>query len=576
MSYWLGIDVGTTYTAAALCREEAGRRGLPEVVPLGSRSTAVSSVVYLGDNGHVVVGEAAERRVVTNPERVVREFKRRIGDDVPMIIAGVPHSASQITAMVIRWVVDRVAEREGGTAAGIVITHPATWGAYKIQVVADALRAAEVPDVTFRSEPEAAAASYASQERVEVGSTIAVYDFGGGTFDAAVVRKSNTTTFSVLGIPQGIEQLGGVDFDDAIFDHVVSAIPAVRELDSEDPATLTATAALRRQCTEAKEALSVDTEVTIPVLAPGIQTQVRLIRAEFEDMIRPQVAETVEALRQALRSADVSSDDLDAVLLVGGSSRVPLVAQLVSAELGRPVAVDADPKAAIALGAALSALPPAVVEDPAAPLGAVVPAAPGTTSAAGPTASDIPAAVSTQAPQRPSLSAIPLDIEPVQSRWQWIRVNRGAAAALLALILAGGAASVLLLSARDSSISPASAGTPASTTSITAPTTENDGNPNPGNGGSSGFGDSSGSGFVHPPRSALNRATSPAATTRPVVVPPPQTTSAPTVTGTTSRSTPPSSPPIPLTSTTVTSTNRTTTATSRPTITPTPPTPPTP
>jgi molecular chaperone DnaK len=571
MSYWLGIDVGTTYTAAALCRAEAGRRALPEVIPLSSRSTAVSSVVYLGDDGHVVVGEAAERRTVTNPERVVREFKRRIGDDVPMIIDGVPHSAPQITAMVIRWVVNRVTEREGGAAAGIVITHPASWGAYKIQAVADALRAAEVSDVTFRSEPEAAAASYASQERVEVGSTIAVYDFGGGTFDAAVVRKSSTTTFSVLGTPQGIEQLGGVDFDDAIFDHVVSAIPAVRQLDPEDPATLTATAALRRQCTEAKEALSVDTEVTIPVLAPGIQAQVRLVRAEFEDMIRSQVTETVEALRQALRSADVSPDDLDAVLLVGGSSRVPLVAQLVSAELGHPVAVDADPKAAIALGAALSALPPAVLEDPAVPLDAVVPAAPGTASAAGPTASDIPAAVSARTPQRPSLRVIPLDIEPVQSRWQRIhaqRVNRGAAAALLALILAGGAASALLLITRNSSTPPASAGTPASATPVTAPATGNGGNPNPGNGGSAGF--------VHPPRSALNHPNGPAATARPAVVPPPQMTSATTAGETSSRPNPPSSPPTLPASTTVVSTSPTKAASTPPTTTHTSPTPPKP
>src|SRR3712207_6337706 len=109
MSYWLGIDVGTTFTAAAVCREEAGRRALPEVVPLGTRSTAVSSVIYLAEDGQVVVGEAAERRAVTDSERVVREFKRRIGDEIPMMIGGVPHSAPEIAAMVARWVVDRVA-----------------------------------------------------------------------------------------------------------------------------------------------------------------------------------------------------------------------------------------------------------------------------------------------------------------------------------------------------------------------------------------------------------------------------------------------------------------------------------
>ncbi|MGH3670863.1 MAG: Hsp70 family protein, partial [Pseudonocardiaceae bacterium] len=305
MSYWLGVDLGSTFTAAAICRDEGGRRVLPEVFPLGTRSTAVSSVIYLGEDGQVVVGEAAERRAATQPDRVVREFKRRIGDEVPMVIGGAPYSPPQIASMVLRWVVGRVAEREGGPAAGIVLTHPASWGTYKIQILADALRATDLPEITFRTEPEAAAASYALQERVDAGSTIAVYDLGGGTFDAAVVRKTGPSTFEVLGRPQGIERLGGVDFDDAVFGHVLAAVPVLSQLDLDDPAALAAIAALRRECTEAKEALSAETDVTIRVLAPGIQSQVRLVRAEFEDMIRSQVAETVEALRRALRSAEV-------------------------------------------------------------------------------------------------------------------------------------------------------------------------------------------------------------------------------------------------------------------------------
>jgi molecular chaperone DnaK len=548
MGYWLGIDVGTTYTAAAICRVEAGRRALPEVIPLGSRSSAVSSVVYLGEDGQVVVGEAAQRRAVTNPERVVREFKRRIGDDVPLIIDGVPYSAPQITAMVVRWVVDRVAEREGGAAAGIVITHPASWGGYKIQVVADALRAVNLVDVTFRTEPEAAAASYANQERVEAGSTIAVYDFGGGTFDAAVVRKSSATTFSVLGIPQGIDRLGGVDFDDAVFNHVLSAIPAVRELDPEDPATLTATAALRRQCTEAKEALSVDTEVAIPVLAPGIQSQVRLVRSEFEDMIRPQVAETVDALRQALRSAEVSPAQLDAVLLVGGSSRVPLVAQLVSAEIGRPVAVDADPKAAIALGAALSALPTEVA-GAADAHDAAAPTAVGSASAATSTPSAVPPAPPpAQTPQRPTLSALPLKVEPAQSLWQRISsrpVNRGAAAALIALVVAGGGASALVLSSRSSPSSPANAGTPAAATSAaTTPAPDTGPGSNPGQGDNDPV--------QLPAVTARNHANGATTTAGGVVPPAPQTIPAPIGNVATSRPTLPSSTQSPLVSSTTT------------------------
>ncbi|MGH3983851.1 MAG: Hsp70 family protein [Pseudonocardiaceae bacterium] len=471
MSYWLGIDVGTTFTAAAICRREAGRRPLPEVIPLGSRSAAVSSVVYLSEDGQAVVGEAAERRAVTDSDRVVREFKRRIGDEVPMVIGGVPHSASDIAAMVVRWVVDRVAEREGESARGITITHPASWGTYKTQIMAEALRATDLSEITFRTEPEAAAASYSMQERVATGSTIAVYDLGGGTFDAAVVRKTGPATFSVLGVPEGIERLGGVDFDDAVFGHVAAKVPTLSELDPEAPAALAATTRLRRECTEAKEALSADTEVTIPVLLPEIQSQVRLVRAELEDLIRPQVAQTIEALRRALRSADVAPEELDAVLLVGGSSRIPLVAQLVSAELGRPVAVDADPTAAIALGAALSALAEETADldtvSPDVSPDAPVPAEDVTQPIATLAGSDMPEHSQMDAPHRPTLTAIPSGIEgaDVESRRaRSRRVQQITAAGFLALVLAGGAVAVPFLTARSGPVPPADAGTPATAT----------------------------------------------------------------------------------------------------------------
>jgi molecular chaperone DnaK len=523
VSYWLGIDVGTTFTAAAICREEAGRRGLPEVVALGTRSTAVSSVVFLAPDAQVVVGEAAERRAHTDPERVVREFKRRIGDEVPMMIGGLPHSAAEVAAIVVGWVVERVAQREGGPAAGIVITHPAGWGSYKIQTVAEALRVGGLPEVTFRTEPEAAAASYALQERIKAGSTIAVYDLGGGTFDVAVVRKTGASTFSVLGVPQGLDHLGGADFDDAVFGHVLAAVPALRELDPEDPATLAALAALRRECTEAKEALSADTEVTITVLAPEIRTQVRLVRSEFEDLIRPQITETLQALRRALRSAELEPQDLDMVLLVGGSSRVPLVAQLVSADLGRPLATDADPKATIALGAALSALPPDTASA-GIPLAVPVPATPGSTTATG---SDLPATPQAVIPPRPSLTAIPLDVDTAQLQWRRAstrRVKLVALAGLLALVTVVGVATIPFLSSRSGPLQ-AVAGTPAPETP--APGTAS---PAP-NAGSS---NSSRSGIVHTtPAAALNKPASEAVNLRlaavPTGAPPPTSTAPPTL-----------------------------------------------
>ncbi|MFD1518123.1 Hsp70 family protein [Pseudonocardia yunnanensis] len=363
MSYQLGIDLGTTYTAAAVCRSQDRGWVEPEVVTLGTRSAIVPSVMFVAPDGSVVVGEAAERRALTDPARVVREFKRRIGDPTPIVVAGQAWAPEELAARLVRWVVDRVAEREGGPADRIAVTHPASWGAHKLDLFTAAL-AVEGVTATFLAEPQAAALHYAAAERVPAGAAIAVYDLGGGTFDAAVVRKGDpaiaptTAGFGLLGRPEGLERLGGVDFDDAVFEHVYSGLPeAFADLDETDPAVLAAVARVRRECTEAKEALSSDTDVSIPVLMPAGRGSVRLHRSEFEAMIRPQVEETVSALRAAVASAGLSPEELSAVLLVGGSSRVPLVAQLVSEQLGRPVAVDADPKNAIAKGAALAISP---------------------------------------------------------------------------------------------------------------------------------------------------------------------------------------------------------------------------
>jgi actin-like ATPase involved in cell morphogenesis len=400
MGYQLGIDLGTTYTSAAVCRSDDRRWVEPEVVTLGTRGATIPSVLFLAPDGSVVVGDAAERRALTDPDRVVREFKRRIGDSTPIVVAGRSWAPEELSARLVRWVVDRVAEREGGPATRIAVTHPASWGPHKRDLLATALSAQGV-SVTFLAEPQAAALHYSAAERVEPGSTIAVYDLGGGTFDAAVVRKadpsraisgasSGAASFGLLGRPEGLERLGGIDFDEAVFEHVRDGLPDVfAGLDATDPAVLSAVSRVRRDCTEAKEALSSDTEVSIPVLLPGSRGSVRLHRSEFEALIRPQVEETVAALRTAVTSAGLTPDQLTAVLLVGGSSRIPLVAQLVSEQLGRPVAVDTDPKNSIAKGAALAVSPKPTASWPGVSIPVVAGAGAGAAVAAGAAAAGV-------------------------------------------------------------------------------------------------------------------------------------------------------------------------------------------
>ncbi len=349
MAYYLGIDLGTTYTAAA-----AERGGVVEALTLGNRTASVPSVVYLRDDGEILVGEAATRRATTDPGRVAREFKRRVGDPTPIILGGTPYAAEMLMARLLHWSVQRVREQQGEPPRAIALTHPANWGPYKLDLFTQAVRQVDVDASLMLPEPVAAATFYASQRSLAPGSVVAVYDLGGGTFDAAMVRRTQTG-FEIIGTPEGIERLGGIDFDEAVFAHVRGAVgDGLERLDPEEAAAQAAVARLRQECIDAKEALSSDTDVSIPVLLPGLQTEVRLTRSEFEAMIRPVISETIVALRRAIRSAGVRDDDITAVLLVGGSSRIPLVAQMVGAELGRPIAIDAHPKDAIAFGAAIA------------------------------------------------------------------------------------------------------------------------------------------------------------------------------------------------------------------------------
>lgn len=344
MGYALGIDVGTTFTAAAVYRDSG-----PSIVQLGTHRAEIPSVVVFRGDDTVLTGDAAERRSRTEPDRVAREFKRRFGDETPMFIGGSPRSPEMITSRLLRDVVDSVIEREGGPPTeGIAVTHPASWSEYKRNVLEQAVRMAGLSNVTLLAEPIAAAVHYASLERVPDDALIAVYDLGGGTFDAAVVAKRGER-FELGGEPEGIERLGGVDFDAAVLEHVRTQLG-----DALDDLDLTGTEAvrLRADCIEAKEALSTDTDVTVTALTAGREVSARLTRGEFEEMIRPVLDTSIEALRRALASAGARPADLHAVLLVGGSSRIPLVAELVGNAFGRPVAVDVHPKHSIALGAA--------------------------------------------------------------------------------------------------------------------------------------------------------------------------------------------------------------------------------
>ncbi len=350
MAYALGIDVGTTFTAGAIWRD-----GRAEAFDLGTRTTGVPSVLFLRDDGVMLVGEAAEQRAVTEPARVAREFKRRFGDDIPVLLGDTWVTATELVADMIRFTIGKVSERESEAPGYVLLTCPATWSDHRRGLMEQAAGLAGLSQVGLLAEPTAAATYYAARERLAPGALVGVYDLGGGTFDATVLRKT-TGGFELCGDPGGDDQIGGVDVDQAVLDHIARTVGAAwSEQDPADPATARALAAVHAAAVTAKETLSHDVRAEIPVILPSVNRVVPITRDDLEDSVRILALRTVDTFSRTVRAAGVAVPDLARILLVGGSSRIPLIAQTLERHLGVPVAVDAHPKLAVCLGAAIAA-----------------------------------------------------------------------------------------------------------------------------------------------------------------------------------------------------------------------------
>jgi molecular chaperone DnaK (HSP70) len=307
------------------------------MVSLSAQSVVAPALVYLAEDGTISTGDAARRRAITEPDRVGREFKRRLGDPTPIKLGHESFAVTELLGALLRDVLRQVIRLEREPPEQVVLTHPANWGPFRrglfeeVPAIAELgaeLSAADLSNTVMISEPAAAAAHLAAARYLHDGQIVGVYDLGGGTFDATILR-GGPDGVEILRHPEGIERLGGVDFDESVLEYVnYSTGGALDALDMTDPHTARAVARLRQDCVLAKESLSHDTETTIPVFLPDRHFEVTLLEPS----------------------------DLSAVLLVGGSSRIPLVAELVGRELGCRTLVDTHPKFTVALGAAATTL----------------------------------------------------------------------------------------------------------------------------------------------------------------------------------------------------------------------------
>ncbi|MBM0277528.1 Hsp70 family protein [Micromonospora tarensis] len=405
MPYVLGIDIGSTNTAAAVARRRGATWTRPEAVALSAGAPLVPSTLCLAEDGALHVGEPA----TDDGSRITRDFVHRIGDDVPVLLGGEPCAPQTLTAELAAWVVERVHALEGEAAEAIVLSHPAGWRPYRRDVLHRALADLGLRHVTLLPRTVTVAESHAA--RGFAGDTAVVYALGGNSFEAALVRRTPRGTYETFGTPQGLDSIGGADFDEALAEHARTVL--AKELATiARRGTQAALRGLRAECDRVKRVLTVDHTADVVLALPSGPARIPVTRAQFEAMIRPTVQATVDLLLRAVRSADLAPAQLDAVLLTGGSTRVPLVTELISAALPVPVEVEPDSQLTAATGAAMAACQ-VVSPRPRPPAPARVPAPVSGAGRATPATSRRPhhgTTVPGDPPPRPPVRVLPLEL----------------------------------------------------------------------------------------------------------------------------------------------------------------------
>ena len=346
----VGIDLGTTNSEGAVVRD-----GRVEVIPVAGDVRILPSVVGIGDDGALLVGEAAKNQYVVHPQRTVRSIKRRMGEATRVAMGDKDYSPQEISAMILRRLKSIAGTHLGHDVAKAVITVPAFFSDAQRQATREAGEIAGLEVARIINEPTAAALAYESRHK---GARKAlVYDLGGGTFDVSVVNLENDVV-EVLA-SHGNNRLGGDDFDRKIVDLALDHLKQAHGLDaSESPAVM---ARLQRAAEAAKITLSdrpyasLAEEFLLEREGVPIHLSLEISRRDYEAMIKPYIDETLDAVHVALSGARLTLSSIDEILLVGGATRTPLVARRLEEELGLQPRGEVDPDLCVAMGAAIQA-----------------------------------------------------------------------------------------------------------------------------------------------------------------------------------------------------------------------------
>jgi len=357
MSKIVGIDLGTTNSLVAIVED-----GIPRVIPGPDGSRLVPSVIYFDEAGQVLVGNGAKEKMVQKPKNTVFSIKRFMGkgiddvrEDLPLLpfevspesehiirlkIFGRDYTPPELSAFILRELKRNAEAVLGEEIKNAVITVPAYFNDAQRQATKDAGRIAGLDVLRIVNEPTAASLAYGIDKRKQ--GRIAVYDFGGGTFDISILKLSEGI-FEVLST-SGDTHLGGDDIDEILIRLVLS------EIRGRTPDSIPA---IRKAVTKAKEDLSAAEAAPIVIEALGYKRVID--RAEFNSLIDPIIERTLKPCRQALQDAGLKPNEIDEVVMVGGSTRIPLVRQRVQDLFGRVPHTELNPDEVVALGAAVQA-----------------------------------------------------------------------------------------------------------------------------------------------------------------------------------------------------------------------------
>ncbi|MBC2128622.1 molecular chaperone DnaK [Listeria marthii] len=347
MSKIIGIDLGTTNSAVAVL-EGGEAKIIPN--PEGARTTP--SVVGF-KNGERQVGEVAKRAAITNPN-TVSSIKRHMGTNYKEAVEGKDYSPQEISAIILQYLKSYAEDYLGETVDKAVITVPAYFNDAQRQATKDAGKIAGLEVERIINEPTAAALAY-GMDKTETDQTILVFDLGGGTFDVSILELGDGV-FEVHSTA-GDNELGGDDFDKKIIDYLVAEFKKDNGIDlSQDKMALQR---LKDAAEKAKKDLSgvTSTQISLPFITAGeagpLHLEVNLTRAKFDELTHDLVERTIAPTRQALKDANLSASDIDQVILVGGSTRIPAVQETIKKELGKEPHKGVNPDEVVAMGAAI-------------------------------------------------------------------------------------------------------------------------------------------------------------------------------------------------------------------------------